>query len=401
VTGIDDVVEQLELAVGLAEEHMEDDAFAAVVDATLRVRSRVGHLGSTLVLALLGGSGAGKSSLLNAIAGERVASTGALRPHTQVPLAWIPETAEPSLTSLLDDLSITERITHDGFPGLAILDMTDVDSVEAGHRRTVEAVMPAVDVALWVLDPDRYADAALHRDFLGPSASGADRLVFALNRIDTIAGVDRPALREHLVALLRADGIDEPVVFEVAADPAAGPPVGIDDLVAHLRDRLDDKRVHLGRVVDDAVEVARSVAASLGLESGGSTGFDAAWGDMCSWNAEAVARGLSVTSAEEVMRSVEHLVAGVSARLGGSVAAGMRAAFTPDVVERQVIEALRVAGVDDVPAKRGDGGVFVSELDRRIGEPLRSILWRRATLAAVVAGLTVDAAAAAHRLRGA
>ena len=66
-----------------------------------RVRERRGFLGDTLVVALAGGTGSGKSSLLNAIAGRRIAEAGVLRPTTEQALAWIPTDPEPGLVELL------------------------------------------------------------------------------------------------------------------------------------------------------------------------------------------------------------------------------------------------------------------------------------------------------------
>lgn len=394
---IDSVVEQLDLIVGLAADHLPEKVHSAARRKALETRYRVGHLGSTLVLALLGGTGVGKSSLLNAIAGEKVASTSVLRPHTDVPLAWVPDGAEPSLSDLLDVLGISERVEQEAFPGLAILDMTDVDSIDPEHRRSTEGMLPGVDVAMWVLDPHKYADGSLHREFLQPAAAGADRMLFALNRIDTVAPEERPGLEEHLVEMLRADGLAEPVVFMVAADPPQGSPMGIDEVVEHLRDRLDEKRVHLGRVLDDAVALARSIGESLGVLSGGSIGFDEAWDGLTARCADLVARGPSGADIEEMLRACEYLVADLSARMGGRTGADLRARLTPEVVEREVVAALEAAGVPDGEGQP-DRQVFVDELERRLGDPVREGLWGRASLAAAVVGITVDAAFAASRL---
>ncbi|HLE42634.1 MAG TPA: GTPase, partial [Methylomirabilota bacterium] len=135
MTDVGSLVDGLDLVVGLADGHLHPDDLERARRAARDARNRVGHLGSTLVAALLGGTGVGKSSLLNALAGERVASTSPVRPHTTDPLAWIPEQAEPALGELLDGLGISRRHTQRRVPGMAILDMTDVDSVEFRHRR--------------------------------------------------------------------------------------------------------------------------------------------------------------------------------------------------------------------------------------------------------------------------
>jgi len=258
MTDVGSLVDGLDLVVGLADGHLHPDDLERARRAARDARNRVGHLGSTLVAALLGGTGVGKSSLLNALAGERVASTSPVRPHTTDPLAWIPEQAEPALGELLDGLGISRRHTQRRVPGMAILDMTDVDSVEFRHRRRVEEILPVVDVGIWVLDPLKYGGDSLHRQFLVPLAAAADRMVFVLNQIDLVPPDERGLMRSHLVELLKADGFARPVVLEVAADPPIGPRLGIDALFSHLTSRLDEKRVHLGRVVEEARAAAQA-----------------------------------------------------------------------------------------------------------------------------------------------
>jgi len=66
--------------------------------------------------------------------------------------------------------------------------------------------------------------------FLIPLAAAADRMVFVLNQIDLVPPDERGMMRSHLIELLKADGFERPVLFEVAADPPIGPRLGIDAL---------------------------------------------------------------------------------------------------------------------------------------------------------------------------
>ena len=409
MTDVVDIVDGLDLVVGLADGHLHPDDLEAARRAARSARDRAGHLGATLVTALLGGTGVGKSSLLNALAGEHVASTSPVRPHTTEPLAWIPSGAEPALATLLDDLEITRRVVQSRVPGMAVLDMTDVDSVEAGHRRRVESVLPVVDVGVWVLDPLKYAEGSLHRDFIVPLAPAAERMVFVLNQIDRVPTDERGIMRDHLIEVLQADGIRRPVVFEAAADPPIGPRLGIDALFAHLTSRLDEKKVHLGRVVEEARAAARKVAAVTGVGTGGSLDFEERWDRVrVAVVASLSAEGPTVGGLEEALRSVEHMVGAISAAAGGAFGLRTRQVFNPDRVEAEVRAAVvamegavpRIAGRHAAEADRRSRAAVVldGELQGRIGAPLRKLLWERASLSAVVAGLAVDASMAEARL---
>ncbi|MEK7252234.1 MAG: GTPase [Actinomycetota bacterium] len=408
MTDVVDIVDGLDLVVGLAEGHLHPDDLDSARRAARNARDRVGHLGASLVTALLGGTGVGKSSLLNALAGEPVASTSPVRPHTTEPLAWIPSNAEPALSTLLKDLGITRRVLQTRVPGIAILDMTDIDSLEAGHRRWVESVLPVVDVGVWVLDPLKYAEVAMHRDFITPLAGAASRMVFVLNQIDRVPADERGIMRAHLIELLQLDGIARPVIFEVAADPPIGPRIGIDALFAHLTSRLDEKKVHLGRVVEEARAAARKVAAATGVGVGGSIGFEERWDEVRSAVVNSLsASGSTIAGLEEALRSVEHLVGAISAAAGGAFGLRTRQVFNPDRVEEQVRAAVdameqavpRTAGRSAEADRRSRAAVVLdAELQERIGAPLRTLLWERASLSAVVAGLAVDAAMAEARL---
>jgi energy-coupling factor transporter ATP-binding protein EcfA2 len=382
------VVEGLDFVVSLAAGHVHPEEVYEARTVAERARARAGHLGSTLVLALVGGTGSGKSSLLNAFAGEAIASTSPVRPHTTEPLAWIPADAEPSLAHLLDRIGVERRVPQTRFEHLAMLDMTDVDSVVADHRHQVERLLPELDVVLWVLDPVKYADPLLHRDFIAPLAGSSDRLVFVLNQIDRL---DPPALgrvRLDLERLLHEDGIVDPRIFHTAADPERGRPSGIDELAAHLDSRLDDKRIQIGKVLDEARRVARSIAGAAGVTAGGSLEFERRWHEVRGALVTELVASPDSAGFEEALRLLESLVVRLATDAGGGFGLEIRQTFRGDRIERELREAVRLAGSGAGAADRLD-----EELQERFGAPIRTILWQRASLAAVVAGLSVDASA--------
>jgi len=403
MTDVVAIVEGLDHVVGLAQRHLHPDDLSAVRRSAEAARGRAGHLGSTLVLALLGGTGAGKSSLLNAVAGTEVASVGAVRPHTTEPLAWVPGPGESSLRILLGRLGIQRVVEQDRYPGIAILDMLDVDSLVEDHRRRVEEILPAVDVAVWVFDPLKYADAVVHREFIAPNAAAADRMVFILNQVDTIPPDERTMVRDHLRDLLVSDGIAQPALFDLAARPSEGPPVGIEAFVAHVVERLDEKRIHLGRIIDDVRRAARAVAGATGIAGAGSLAFEERWDEVRSRIvAQLTEQEGGVAAFEEALRALDQLVLRLSTEAGGPFGQRIRQTFGPGRLESELQGAVDVMTGVAGPRRPADETAVLldGQLQARIGAPLREIIWERAALSAVVTGLAVDATMAESELLG-
>jgi hypothetical protein len=156
-----------------------------------------------------------------------------MRPTTARPLAWIPSDSDPALDALLDMLRIDERVHHPDMAPLAILDLPDIDSLVTEHRRLVADVVPYLDVALWVLDPEKYHDRTLH-DLVRSLLNHQSTFRFVLNQIDRLDPADQVLVTGDLQQALRADGVNNPVVWKAAADPTFGPPQGIEEILESL-----------------------------------------------------------------------------------------------------------------------------------------------------------------------
>jgi hypothetical protein len=239
------------------------------------VRARLGFPGTAFVLALAGGTGAGKSSLLNALAGGEVSRQGPLRPLTDEPVAWVPADAAAELRPLLAWVGVEKVVSHgdDAFAELCVLDLPDYDSVERAHRATVDQILPRVDAVCWVLDPEKYADRVLHEDYLRALAHHAERAVFVLNRRDVVGG---DAQVRRVVADLRrrlaADGMGDRPVFAVSAVPPPGFGHGdLADLRAWVSGRMEAKLVVAGRVAADCAAAGAALARRAGMDGPGAS----------------------------------------------------------------------------------------------------------------------------------
>ena len=59
--------------------------------------------------------------------------------------------------------------------GVVLLDLPDHDSTEVAHHLEVDRIVKLADLLVWVLDPQKYADAAVHDRYLAPLAGHAGR----------------------------------------------------------------------------------------------------------------------------------------------------------------------------------------------------------------------------------
>lgn len=272
-------------------------------------RRRHGHLGPTVVAALVGGTGSGKSSLLNALAGTQVVEAGVLRPTTDRPTAWIPRGGGVPLDRLLDDLAVDRRVPHDHDTDVALLDLPDLDSVEQAHRRTVDALLPRVDLVVWVLDPQKYNDLQVH-ELVRDRRRWAEELVFVLNQVDRLPTADRAAVVDDLVASLRDDGIPDPTVITTTAAPPDGRPPDVDALWVELRRRAADKELVLRKLGEDLDDIADRVAEATGVTDSPAADVEARWQDLV---------GAVATAAADAV--VDDTAVAAAARTGTRVAA--------------------------------------------------------------------------------
>jgi GTP-binding protein EngB required for normal cell division len=241
-----------------------------VREATADAEQRLGFPAESYVLALVGGTGVGKSSLLNALAGGPVSPASVRRPTTNEPVAWIPASDRDALGPLLAWLEVDQVQEHgtDRLQSVAILDLPDMDSVAADHRARVEALLPRVDAVAWVTDLEKYHDAVLHDAFLRTWVPRLDRQAIIVNKADRLATEERPRIRRDLERdlserLTVSDQGRVPVLMTTAS-----PEPDLEEFRAWLADGTASKAVIRARLASTAVDGARALAREAGLEPG-------------------------------------------------------------------------------------------------------------------------------------
>jgi hypothetical protein len=283
--GLTDCLAQLDVAIEAASTLGIPTAAAEAVRR--EANERLGFPSDAYVLALVGGTGVGKSSLLNALAGSAVSPASVRRPTTSHPIAWVPREARPELGGMLDWLGVPpdSASEHDErqLAGVAILDLPDLDSTDPAHRERVESILPRVDAVAWVTDPEKYHDAILHDDFLRTWIPRLDRQIVILNKADRLSSSDAERVRRDLeaavtgaagpgatggrrtrVILASARG----AVSEAAESPGTpdGSP-GVDELRAWLAAAVEAKQVVRARLAASISAAITDLAAAAGIHT--------------------------------------------------------------------------------------------------------------------------------------
>ena len=178
-----------------------------------------------LYLGLVGGSGVGKSTLINAIAGSRISDPSDRRPFTDKIVVYRHEDQERGLNQFAAIFKSPDNVHHnDSLKTIVILDLPDIDSLETSNREVVAEILPHLDAVAWVASPEKYADATLY-DSIRTSLIHQENFIFVLNKMDQILeqnGSD-PYLRIKEISgdfgfqLKEEAGIVEPKLFCVSA----------------------------------------------------------------------------------------------------------------------------------------------------------------------------------------
>jgi GTP-binding protein EngB required for normal cell division len=252
-------------AVELCEGRVDPAALTEAKRVVDQADRRLAMSGSATVVALAGATGSGKSSTFNALSGTSLATVGVRRPTTAHAMAtsWGEESAE----DLLDWLQIPRRHALATDPemdaaldGLVLLDLPDHDSTELDHRLEVDRLVQLVDMLIWVVDPQKYADAAIHDRYLKPLAKHADVMMIILNQVDTLNAAQREQCLRDLRRLLDSEGLAKVPVLAVSAVTGEG----IDALRETLAKQVAEKQAAARRLAADVSVAAEKLSTASG-----------------------------------------------------------------------------------------------------------------------------------------
>ncbi|MFJ9035735.1 GTPase [Streptomyces sp. NPDC102406] len=254
-------LDALDELVGLSRTRLDAGTLAeagrVLDEAAARRRLSTRHT----VVAVAGATGSGKSTLFNALAGVALSETGLRRPTTSAPIAcsW-----SDGAAGLLDRLGVPgrsrRRPLHRQYgettlDGLVLVDLPDHDSAAPAHREQVDRLLGLVDAVIWVVDPEKYADAMLHERYLRPMAGHAEVMFVVLNQVDRLPGDAADQVLDDLRRLLDEDG--------VALGEHGEPGATVLPLSALTGEGVGELREALGQFTAERRAAARRIAADI------------------------------------------------------------------------------------------------------------------------------------------
>jgi GTP-binding protein EngB required for normal cell division len=257
---LDARVAALAEAVELATGRLPPDAVAPAAAVVRNAGTRLGLGLESTVVALGGPTGAGKSSLFNALVGEDAAGVGRRRPTTAAAAAAVWGEANPALLDWLDVRRRHRAGADAALDGLVLLDLPDFDSVEATHRAEVDRLLELVDLVVWVVDPQKYADAAWHDRYLRRLRHHGGSTAVVLNQVDVLAPGAAAEAAADLRRLLAGHALEQVPVL--AASAATGE--GVDGLRGLLAARVEAREAATVRLEEDLGEAVAALSSACG-----------------------------------------------------------------------------------------------------------------------------------------
>lgn len=258
------------------EPHLPAEWLQPARRTTIRAGERLALSRLHTVVAIAGPTGSGKSSMFNALAGMELSPVGVRRPTTGEVYAcvwgapaeagrvldWVgvPAARRFARESALDGDDL--RRLH----GLILLDLPDFDSVERDHAAEVARLLELVDLVVWVVDPQKYADQSLHEQQLQPLRRHQDVMVVALNQTDLLSAEETGHVLADLRKLLADGGLAE--VPAVGTSAVSGAP-GLAELRSRLEEAVTAKRAALQRLAADLDTVVAELSDLIGPEVAG------------------------------------------------------------------------------------------------------------------------------------
>lgn len=404
-------VDALELTVdvpGVDQARARRTALASQIRDNLLPRLSDADVPAIVVVG--GSTGAGKSTLVNSVLGQEVSQAGVLRPTTRVPVLVVNPEDAPALAG--HPLSeVCRTVTSPAVPaGLALVDASDLDSVQEANRALASRLLEAADLWLFITTAARYGDLTPWATLEAAAARGTS-IAVVLNRAPQRVLAE---VRRDLLARLESLGLADAPFFVIPdAGPHEGPLAGapIEEVAQWLEllagrhraaglmrradrrvweavradllvlaDAADAQETAAARIEEDshrcAAAVADRVVTSLEAGDAGQGALATRWVALASTggpladvaHSGTLRRGLFgrrerarqaalATLADDACQALDAVVGTAAAEAGDAVARAWREGGAGDAADRAIVrpgqQAAGAGAVDDGAADNG------------------------------------------------
>jgi GTP-binding protein EngB required for normal cell division len=183
------------------------------------------HPGEVLYVGIMGGTGVGKSTLIDALAREEISAISEKRPFTDRAVVYrhrdTPRGLE-NLIGLLRDVDAVHGI--EAIKDFILLDLPDFDSKDENNRLNAMRIAPQLDGIVWVASPEKYGDAVFY-EFVKQNRADQTNYTFVLNKADELidgASADpysdlKKVLGDFTFRLKHEAGVREPRIFSLSS----------------------------------------------------------------------------------------------------------------------------------------------------------------------------------------
>lgn len=181
------------------------------------LEERSNKIESLLIVAMVGGTGVGKSTLINAIAGDKIAKTSEMRPCTERPVIYHPPHWNPDS----EFREIGELYARSALDNIVLIDTPDTDSIMKDHRNFTEKMIEKCDLILLCGNEDKYLEEATWS------------IIREINKergfvvVETKMSSQKTSIMDDWLAKLKQDGIEPMAYFRVNALRALDRKLGI------------------------------------------------------------------------------------------------------------------------------------------------------------------------------